>query len=55
MRVVGEEGEMDEWITLNSFLPDLITVGKICTYNLPIPDCGKPILIELSKFLLKIC
>ena len=49
MRILAEGGEISEWITLNSFLPDLIDVGESRRYKLETPDIGKPILIELSK------
>ena len=50
MRVMGKDGEKTEWITLNSFLPDIIKTGESRTYKLETPDVGKPILVEMSEF-----
>ena len=50
MRVMGKGGEKTEWITLNSFLPDILKTGESRTYKLETPDVGKPILVEMSEF-----
>ena len=49
MQIMGDGGKKTEWLTLNSFLPDIIRTGESRVYRLDIPDVGKPILVQMSE------